>query len=598
MESFFKPRCSTSTSTSTSSTSTTTTTASRSGGVLEALSQISAVLGGEVDGERLLRDASYSSERAMELYFSNQEAYVRASSSSSSSSSAAAAASVSSAPAPTSAPPPPRAVPPPPSGKRSAEPLATGSGTASALDVLTQSARTPRRVEAFCLRLDDAGGLSWTWSLRTPDPSDGAWQRSIRVKEKSVLKDTEVWLCLSCSDADRGVNIDSRVEEMLRGDRPLTGLSVSMLKSILQKNVRRRRAVAAVRVAVELARLDWTQFIRRVAVIMIEDGMLHPAFPLIVYLLIVDSKFHNEFPVPAAIIIALLAIVEEMSTTTLRDDCVYNETQEALAAAESLGRRIADDFGGSSEDGDQQGGGGKKARTCHDESDGPVCATLRSLAVRAQYGGMKGDVAMFLGCASLWARRFAAGGDGDHSLADARRLLGAPPDVPPLPFPAACWYLTPTFLEELRTSKWMEFLVLAHEIPMAPKFVGGGAPGGAKRMEALIATPMKVGDALQAGLDFHVWPEILPAIVAHLAASSEPSDVERAAILKSTDSSEQRNAMWCCMSGLNFRRHLSTGAMDSSLPFQDARLRAIWEAMAGTHRHLAAQRLAAYRLQK
>ena len=58
---------------------------------------------------------------------------------------------------------------------------------------------------------------------------------------------------------------------------------VSALKSVLQKSVRRRRPLPAVRVAMELADKSWSDLIRRLPIIILEDAILHPDFALVDY---------------------------------------------------------------------------------------------------------------------------------------------------------------------------------------------------------------------------------------------------------------------------------------------------------------------------
>ncbi|KAL7529559.1 hypothetical protein ACHAWF_003025 [Thalassiosira exigua] len=81
-----------------------------------------------------------------------------------------------------------------------------------------------------------------------------------------------------------------------RGDPPQrlvrrhSRLSVSQLKSCLQKSVRRRAPLPAVRVAMELADKAWGDLIRRLPIIVLEDSTLHPDFGLLVWLMAAESK--------------------------------------------------------------------------------------------------------------------------------------------------------------------------------------------------------------------------------------------------------------------------------------------------------------------
>lgn len=63
-----------------------------------------------------------------------------------------------------------------------------------------------------------------------------------------------------------------------------------MLKSILQKSIRRRRPLPAVRVAMELVDKALGELLRRLPIIILEDSMLHPDLPLLVWLMVAESK--------------------------------------------------------------------------------------------------------------------------------------------------------------------------------------------------------------------------------------------------------------------------------------------------------------------
>lgn len=64
----------------------------------------------------------------------------------------------------------------------------------------------------------------------------------------------------------------------------------SLVKSMLQKSVRRRRFGSACRLAIELARMSTSELLRRLPIICVEDSLLHPAVPVIVWLMMAESK--------------------------------------------------------------------------------------------------------------------------------------------------------------------------------------------------------------------------------------------------------------------------------------------------------------------
>jgi hypothetical protein len=91
-----------------------------------------------------------------------------------------------------------------------------------------------------------------------------------------------------------------------------------VLKSILQKSVRRRRLLRAVRVAIELIGECWVTCYagfplssRKILPVVIqEDSSLHPDFGLFVWLMITYSK---DYVLPPQLIIRVLQIIFEVA---------------------------------------------------------------------------------------------------------------------------------------------------------------------------------------------------------------------------------------------------------------------------------------------
>ena len=102
-------------------------------------------------------------------------------------------------------------------------------------------------------------------------------------------------------------------------NRPKLHYPVSLLKSILQKNVRLGRAWPAVRAAFALMKESVPQFVRRLGVLCLEDTILHPALPLVVWLTAAVSNVHSPFRLTARHVDLLLAIVYELASVRVRD---------------------------------------------------------------------------------------------------------------------------------------------------------------------------------------------------------------------------------------------------------------------------------------
>ena len=157
-------------------------------------------------------------------------------------------------------------------------------------------------------------------------------------------------------------------------------LSVPTLKSILQKNVRRRRPLPAARVAIELMFKSMIDFLRRFTIIIVEDSLLHPDFGLILFLQIAMEK--NCLPGDRAtakfIVTHLVRIVEETAR------CKFQDVLSAQPAA-SAGK--VDDAALS-------------FRTA-------TTVVTKSLLLRERYGGMGGDMKMLRSFALLFEERFS-----------------------------------------------------------------------------------------------------------------------------------------------------------------------------------------------
>lgn len=155
-------------------------------------------------------------------------------------------------------------------------------------------------------------------------------------------------------------------------------LSVPVLKSILQKAIRRRKPLPAVRTAMELADKAWGELLRRLPVIIMEDSTLHPDVPLLVWLMMADAK---QFVVPPSLVTRVLQIVFEVASCPWVDALPGSTTPATGLSMATLLYSMEPDASG---------------------------ILVWSLLARADYGGMKGDVAMLYRYAVLWHERLTA----------------------------------------------------------------------------------------------------------------------------------------------------------------------------------------------
>ena len=170
-------------------------------------------------------------------------------------------------------------------------------------------------------------------------------------------------------------------------------LSQSVLTSALQKNVRRKRVGPTYRVAKAMTRRNDTfmQCVRRLMIISIEDGTLHPDLPFLAWLMIALSK---NFVASTRIKEEVCRIASELAAQEFRDDgttLVEKEVKEVknddsdddVDVLPTLSS-IQEKFGSNSEE----------------------TLLIASLIVRAQFGGMEGDVKMLKNFIRVWVRRF------------------------------------------------------------------------------------------------------------------------------------------------------------------------------------------------
>ena len=171
-------------------------------------------------------------------------------------------------------------------------------------------------------------------------------------------------------------------------------LSQSVLASALQKNVRRKRVGPTYRVAKAMTRRNDTfmQCVRRLMIISIEDGTLHPDLPFLAWLMIALSK---NFVASTRIKEEVCRIASELAAQEFRDDGttlvdekevkeVKNDDSDDDVDVLPTLSSIQEKFGSNSEE----------------------TLLIASLIVRAQFGGMEGDVKMLKNFIRVWVRRF------------------------------------------------------------------------------------------------------------------------------------------------------------------------------------------------
>ena len=223
--------------------------------------------------------------------------------------------------------------------------------------------------------------------------------------------------------AQRGSSSSSRHVGSGPGQAPGSpAVSVPLLKSMLQKAVRRRQTLKAVRLAGMLCDAHsppsqstgsstgssssssstkpsssslsspLNELLRRLPIICLEDTALHPGFPVLVWLMVAVSKGYHP---PAALVHTVLLIVADMANSTHKD-CLPPE--HALPPVQSLTSDRSTTLDTNSNGLELRDLGNDAART-----------VLASISLRASFGGMTGDMAMLDQYAQLWCERLVSG---------------------------------------------------------------------------------------------------------------------------------------------------------------------------------------------
>jgi hypothetical protein len=284
--------------------------------------------------------------------------------------------------------------------KRATEVFAEGgSGTSSF------SAGGHKQVQRMHLHTD--GSVTLTCYGSPPNdklalrgqPEPIAWSATVQVKNGQPVP-VELIVSSSIPPAPDGGQVEGPSLKSRLVQRH-SRLSVPVLKSILQKSIRRRKPLPSVRVAMELADKSLGDLLRRLPVIVVEDSTLHSDLPLLVWLMIAASK---DYDIPLKLMKRILEIIFEVASCRWKDDIApKNASARTVAAALEMTEATPQDgrlppFSISCL---------HKAGTIRaDNRLSSVDLLVWSLLMRSHYGGMAGDIRMLRGYAETWHTRF------------------------------------------------------------------------------------------------------------------------------------------------------------------------------------------------
>lgn len=177
-------------------------------------------------------------------------------------------------------------------------------------------------------------------------------------------------------------------------EQPMSSGDVSLLKSMIQKGFRRCMTAKSSRLAVELLMRNPDEFLRRVPIIIVEDGLLHAGLPILVWLMIACSKGYA--PPPVLLSVCMQIYVESLGSRML--DCInYAPQNFDFTRVSRPPSPVADEK--------------RVAEKGVHIVDIPATARrtlVVSLLLRASYGGMDCDISLLNAAATCWAHRLTS----------------------------------------------------------------------------------------------------------------------------------------------------------------------------------------------
>jgi hypothetical protein len=202
-------------------------------------------------------------------------------------------------------------------------------------------------------------------------------------------------------------DIPSYINQPIRWVRQHSQLSVPVLKSILQKSIRRRKPLPAVRIAMELADKGLGELLRRIPIIMIEDSYLHPDISFLIWIMMAYTK---DYQPPSKVMIRIFQIIYEIAAcqwsdpiphTTIKSTTVTETTVPSVSLT-SLFHRDHNEMSPSPISTTESSSSvSSSSSSCFDDGT----TFVWSLLVRAEYGGMKCDIDMLHQYAQVWMHR-------------------------------------------------------------------------------------------------------------------------------------------------------------------------------------------------
>lgn len=239
-----------------------------------------------------------------------------------------------------------------------------------AFSMLMSSAKEKAMVETFIFDFS-TGECEWTNNNSCKQQQDGDWIGWVKLGRG--LDASKVRLL--------GRNLPNQHTSSTLDISPKSRLPVGTLKSIMQKAYRRMDLETFRKTACELAAKSWSDFIRRLPIVILEDGYCTARFPALVWLMLANSA-HDD------------------SQTVTAMQALLCNNELALFCINSI------NFEDTRVDHFDQVSPSSAALDLSKLESGVQAGYVFAMRARGMFGGMKCDVEMCQAFAQIWYQRF------------------------------------------------------------------------------------------------------------------------------------------------------------------------------------------------
>jgi hypothetical protein len=398
-------------------------------------------------------------------------------------------------------------------------------------------------------------------------PDDCCWSESSRItfkqdKVDDIVTDEKISINLLVSSSIPSYATNGEQHHNHRLVTHQSKLSVPVLKSILQKSIRRRKPIPSVHVAMEIIDKACEALFRRLPIIILEDSTLHPNFNLLVWLMIACSK---EYVPSSTILQTVLTTIYEVASCPWHDklSCDLSTTNNNLNDINDENDKQYDyvffrNF----------------VEKLHQEYHIQISPTVHShqsnlqqqysvvseqntlvycMFVRAEYGGMNCDVNLLRQSATTWLRRFNN---------DSRTIIHIPTSI------------NTRLSSTVTQSMWMKLYWTVHESAMEQSRQRLGLLNNNESTTDLVGLRLKcltLQDITIEGVDFHCSPVLRHVMnlsdrqldwVDHVSCMYPPKTTTSNVNNVNTPSTNNlpdplesylKQCMWDYLSGINYR---------------------------------------------